>query len=74
MGPNRRAQGRERADERRAAAHAREVIAKAERAAGRKGRSRKALIRDAVIAVVIAIIIAAFWKPMVVLLTAIAVP
>ena len=50
------------------------IISKAERAAGRKGRRRKALIRDAIIAVVVAIVIAALWKPLSLLLTAVAVP
>lgn len=60
--------------ERRAPAEARDVISKAERAASRKRRMRKGLIRDAILAVVLAIMIAAFWKPIMALLTAVAVP
>jgi len=74
MRPNRRDQERLRAAERKAAAEAREIISKAERAAGRKGRRRKALIRAAIIAVVVAIVIVALWKPLSLLLTAVAVP
>ncbi len=74
MGPNRRDQDRLRAAERTAAAEAREIISKAERAAGRKARRRRALVRDAVIAGVVAIILAAIWKPLGLLLTAVAVP
>jgi len=50
------------------------MSSKAERAAGGKGRWRKALIRDAIIAAVVAIVIAALWKPLSLLLTAVAVP
>jgi hypothetical protein len=60
--------------ERKAAAEARAIISRAERAASRKVRRRKALIRDAIIAVVVAIIIAALWKPLDLLLTAVPVP
>jgi hypothetical protein len=60
--------------ERKAAAETRAIISRAERAASRKGRRRKALIRDAIIAVVVAIIIAALWKPLSLLLTTVAVP
>jgi hypothetical protein len=74
MRPNRRDQDRLRAAERKAGAEAREIISKAERAAGRKARRRKALLRDAVIAVVVAITIAAIWKPLSLLLAAVAVP
>jgi hypothetical protein len=35
---------------------------------------RNGLIRDAILAVILAIIIAAFWKPMMLLLSAVAVP
>ena len=56
--------------ERKAAAEARAIISRAERAASRKVRRRKVLIRDAIIAVVVAIIIAALWKPLGLLLTA----
>jgi type II secretory pathway component PulM len=74
MRPNRQNQERLQAVERKAVAEAREIISKAERAAGRNARRRKALIRDAVIALVVAIIIAALWKPLILLLTAVAVP
>jgi hypothetical protein len=74
MRPNRRDQERQRAVERKAAADTRAIISKAERAASRKVRRRKALIRDAIIAVVVAIVIAALWKPLGLLLTAVAVP
>jgi hypothetical protein len=60
--------------ERKAAGHARDVIAKAERTVSRNRRMRNGLIRDAILAVILAIIIAAFWKPMMLLLTAVAVP
>jgi hypothetical protein len=60
--------------ERKAAAETRAIISRAERAASRTGRRRKALIRDAIIALVVAIIIAALWKPLSLLLTAVAVP
>ena len=63
MGPNRRTQERERAAaERKAAADAREIVTKAERAAGRKARRRRTLIRDAVFAIVIAFILFGAWK------------
>jgi hypothetical protein len=58
MGPNRRAQERER----RAAADAREVISRAERLASRRARTRRGLIRDAVLALVIALILFGAWK------------
>ena len=60
--------------ERKAAADTRAIISKVERAASRKVRRRRALIRDAIIAVVVAIIIAALWKPLSLLLTAVPVP
>jgi hypothetical protein len=62
MRPNRRDQDRLRATERKAAAEALEIISKAERAASRKGRRRKALIKDIVLAVAIALILFGLWK------------
>jgi hypothetical protein len=62
MGPNRRAQERERAAERKAAADAREIIEKAERAASRRARTRRALIWDAVIALAVALMLFGVWK------------
>lgn len=61
MGPNRRAQERERAAERKAAADAREFISNAERAASRT-RRRRALIRDAGVALVITLMLFGAWK------------
>lgn len=55
MGPN--SQERQRAAERKAAADARQIISKAERIAGRRARKRKALIRDVVIAIIVALIV-----------------
>jgi hypothetical protein len=62
MRPNRRERERLRAAERKAAAEAREIISKAERAASRKVRRRKALIRDIVLAVAIALVLIGLWK------------
>jgi hypothetical protein len=59
MGPNR--EQRERAAERKAAAHARDIISKAERAA-RRARRRRALTRDLVIAIFIALMLFGLWK------------
>jgi hypothetical protein len=62
MGFNRRAQERERAAaERKAAAAARELVAKAERTA-RRARRRRALIKDALIAIIVALILYGAWK------------
>jgi hypothetical protein len=61
MDPNRRAQERERAAERKAAAAARELVAKAERSA-RRARRRGALIKDALIAIIVALILYGAWK------------
>jgi hypothetical protein len=62
MGPNRRDQERQRAAERKAAADAREIVSKVERTSGRKARRRRALIRDGVVAVVIALMLFGAWK------------
>jgi hypothetical protein len=62
MRPNRRDRERLRAAERKAAAEAREIISKAERASSRKVRRRRALIRDIVLAVVITLILFGLWK------------
>jgi hypothetical protein len=63
MGPNRRAQERGRAAaERKAAAAAQELVSKAERAAGQRARKRRALIRDAVFAIVLALVLFVAWK------------
>ena len=75
MGPNRRAQEREQATaERKAAADAREIVAKAERSASRRARRRRALIRDVVIASAIAFIIFGAWKVIALLARVVAVP
>ena len=62
MLPNRRAQERQRAAERKAASDAREVISKTERAASRSARRRGALIRDALFALAVALILFGAWK------------
>ena len=62
MGPNRRDQERQRAAERKAAADAREIVSKVERTSGRKARRHRALIRDGVVAVVIALMLFGAWK------------
>jgi hypothetical protein len=62
MRPNRRDQESLRAAERKAAAEARELISKAERAASRKGRRRRALIVDIVVAGAIALVLFGLWK------------
>jgi hypothetical protein len=62
MRPNRRDQERTRATERQAAAKAREIISKAERAASRKVRRRRALINDIALAVAIALVLFGLWK------------
>ena len=82
MGPNRRTQERKRAAEaakrteaeRQAAVETREIIAKAQRATSRRAQKRRALIRDAVIALVVAITFGVFWKQLIILLTGVAVP
>jgi hypothetical protein len=62
MGPNRRAQERERAAaERKAAEVARKLVARAERTS-RRARTRSAVIRDGLLAVVIALILFGLWK------------
>jgi hypothetical protein len=61
MSPNRRAQERERAAERKAAVAVRKLFSKAERAAW-KARRRRAIVRDAIIAVVIALVLFCAWK------------
>ena len=58
MDPNRRARERER----KAATDARGVISKAERLASRRARTRRDLIRDAVLGLVIALILFGAWK------------
>jgi hypothetical protein len=58
MDRNRRAQERER----KAAADARGVISRAERLASRRARARRDLIRDAALALVIALILFGAWK------------
>ena len=62
MRPNRQDQERLRAAERKAAAEAREIISKAERAASWKWRRRRALIEDTVLAVAIALVLFGLWK------------
>jgi len=62
MRPNRRDQERLRAVERKAAAKAREIISKAERATSRKRQRRRALIADIVLAVAIALVLFGLWK------------
>jgi hypothetical protein len=62
MLPNRRAQERERAAERKAAADAREVISRAERSASRRARRRRVVIRDAALALAVALILFGVWK------------
>jgi len=78
MDPNRRAQDRESAAaERKAGADAREVVSKMERAAGgeaRKARGRRALIRDAIIAIAVAVALVGAWKLIPLLARVVAVP
>jgi hypothetical protein len=62
MRPNRRNQERTRVTERQAAAKAREIISKAERATSRKRQRRRALIEDIVLAVAIALVLFGLWK------------
>jgi hypothetical protein len=62
MARNRKAQERERAAERKAAADAREVISRAERSASRSSRLRRILIRDAMIAIAIACALVGAWE------------
>jgi hypothetical protein len=59
MSPNR--EQRERVAERKAAATARDIISKAERTA-RRARRRRALRRDLVIAIFIALTLFGLWK------------
>ena len=62
MGPNRRGQESERAAaERKAALAARELVAKAQRTS-RRARTRRAVVRDGVLAIVIALILFGLWK------------
>ena len=62
MGPNRRAQERERAAaERKAALAARKLVANAQRAS-RPARTLRAVVRDGVFAIVIALILFGLWK------------
>jgi hypothetical protein len=81
MNPNRRIQERKRAEaakrteaERKAAVETREIIAKAQRATSRRTQKRRALIRDAIVALVVAITFGVFWKQLIILLTGVAVP
>jgi len=74
MGSNRRGQERERAAaERNAANQAREIVLRAQRAIGRR-RMRQALIREALIAIVVALLFGVLWKQLIVLLAGVAVP
>jgi hypothetical protein len=66
MGRNRN-QKFERAAERKAAADAREAIARAERAVGRSARMRKGPIWDAVLAVIIGMMLFTAWKVIILL-------
>jgi hypothetical protein len=62
MGPNRRAQERERAAERKAAADARKIMSRAGRSASRNAYTRRILIRDAMIAIAIAFALVGAWE------------
>jgi uncharacterized membrane protein YdbT with pleckstrin-like domain len=74
MGPNRRErEGGRSAAERKAAKQAQEIVSRAQRAASRR-RMRKTLIRDAAIAILVAILFGVAWKQIVVILTGVAVP
>jgi hypothetical protein len=82
MGPYRRPQKRKRAApavkqseaERKAADETQAILAKARRATSRKAQTRRSLMRDMVIALVVAITFGVFWKQLIILLTGVVVP
>jgi len=78
MAPNREQQERERGDaERKASADALEIASKVERVAGRKtrkARRRRALIKDAIIAIAVAVALVGVWKLIPLLARVVAVP